>query len=299
MTIALVDMGSNTVRMNVYRIEGNEFEMLFTSKVSAGLIGYVNDGKMSLRGIKAAIEVIEEFQSTTKVFGVDRFVVFATASLRNIENSSDAIEIIEQETGVKIHLISGEEEAKLDFVGATKVVDFEQGVLIDIGGGSTEIVIFENRQILHAVSIPIGSLNLYKKSVGHLLPTKQERRQMKKIINDELDKIDSMFQKKYFRAIGVGGTIRAGRKLSQAMFDKPSRDHDISANELKKMLKLISNDGREALDVLLQNVSDRIHTITPGLTILQEVCKRFEISITTVSDYGAREGYLFTHILKE
>ncbi len=299
MITALVDMGSNTVRMNVYKIEDQNFELLFTTKRNVGLVGYINDDKMSAAGIKAAIDTIFDFQSIIKQFSVDKFVVFATASLRNIKNSQEAVQMIEQETSINIDLITGEEEGRLDFVGATKVVTANQGVLIDIGGGSSEIVVFEDDKIIHAISLPIGSLNLYKKTVTHLIPSKSDRKKMKKVINEELDKVDEIFEKEYFSAIGVGGTIRAGRKLAQHIFDKTNLDNDISTNELKKMMKFIVKDKRENLDVLLQQVSDRIHTIAPGLMILNETLKRFNTSITTVSDYGVREGYLITHIINK
>lgn len=299
MITALVDMGSNTVRMNVYKIENQNFDLLFTTKRNVGLAGYINDDKMSAAGIKAAIDTIFDFKSIVKQFGVDQFVVFATAALRNIQNSKEAVEMIEQETNISIDLISGEEEGRLDFIGAKEVVAANQGVLIDIGGGSSEIVIFEDSEILHAISLPIGSLNLYKKSVSHLLPSKSDRKKMKKLINEELDVVSHLFEKEYFSAIGVGGTIRAGRKLAQHIFDKTKSDNDISTNELKKMLQFIEKDTRENLGVLLQQVSDRIHTITPGLMILRETLKRFNTSITTVSDYGVREGYLITNIINK
>lgn len=298
-SVALVDMGSNTVRMNVYNIENNEFQLLFTTKKNLGLAGYIIEDKMSMAGIKAAIDALFEFQSVTKQFNVDHFVVFATAALRNVKNSQEAILLIEKETSTNIHVISGEEEATLDFIGAKKVISSPQGVLVDIGGGSTEIVVFEDNVIVYAISIPVGSLNLYKKAISHLLPNKKERKTIKKLVNDELDSVKHIFEKEYFSVIGVGGTIRAGRKLSQSIFDKTKDDNDISISELKKLIKFISKDKRENLDVLLHHVSDRIHTITPGLLILKEVCKRFNTSILTVSDYGVREGYLIEHIMNQ
>lgn len=299
MIIALVDMGSNTVRMNVYKCKNQLPELLFSAKNNTGLIGYVVDGKMSVKGIKAAINVILEYKSIVRHFHVDKFMVFATASLRNIENTKQVVEIIEKETDVSIDLISGEDEARLDFIGATHLVAMDHGLLIDIGGGSTELVTFENNKIVDAVSIPIGSLSLYRKCVSNLLPDKKEKKLLQKTIDDEMDKVKHIFKKDYFLICGVGGTIRAGRKLNQVLFERADTDNDIEAGELKKLLKTIGANDRNALDIILQNASDRIHTIIPGLMILQEAMKRSKGQLITVSDYGVREGYLFSRVLED
>lgn len=299
MIVALVDMGSNTVRMNVYECKNHLPELLFSAKNNTGLIGYVVDGKMSVKGIKAAINVLMEYKSIVNHFHVDKILVFATASLRNIENTKQVVEIIEKETDIKIDLISGEDEARLDFVGATRLIPMDHGLLIDIGGGSTELVTFENKKIVDAVSIPIGSLNLYRMCVSHLLPDKKEKKSMQKVINEEMAKVSHIFKKDYFLICGVGGTIRAGRKLNQVLFDRADTDNDIESGELKKLLKIIGANDRQALDIILQNASDRIHTIIPGLMILHEAVKHSNGQLITVSDYGVREGYLFSRVLEE
>ena len=149
------------------------------------------------------------------------------------------------------------------------------------------------------MSIPIGSLSLYRKCVSQLLPDKREKKLLQKTINDEMDKVKHIFKKDYFLVCGVGGTLRAGRKLNQVIFERADSDNDIEANELKKLVKIISANDRIALDIILQNVSDRIHTIIPGLMILSEAVKRSGGKLITVSDYGVREGYLFSRVLED
>ena len=89
----------------------------------------------------------------------------STASLRLISNKNEVLEEIERRTGIFVDLISGLEEAKLDFIGATLFTDLDEGVLIDIGGGSTELVSFQDGEMLESFSMPIGSLNTYNRFV--------------------------------------------------------------------------------------------------------------------------------------
>ncbi|MBF7097755.1 Ppx/GppA phosphatase family protein [Alkalibacter mobilis] len=299
MIYALVDVGSNTMRMNIYKCEEKRIKLLFGTKNPAGLAGYVENGSMSKKGIKKAISVLSEFKGIIQNFDIDQFFVFATASLRNIENSNEAVQEIESKTGLKIDIVSGEDEAILDFIGATKVVDVSDGLIVDIGGGSTELVTFENKKIINALSIPIGSLNLYKKCVDQLLPDKKERKAIKNTIRKELDGIKNIIDKPYKIVCGVGGTVRATKKLNNAIFDLADDNNEIEVKNIKKILKILSSDERDSLDTILQVVPDRIHTILPGMLILNEVGKVFKSDKIIVSSYGVREGYLYDKVLKE
>ncbi|NTW72334.1 MAG: phosphatase [Eubacteriaceae bacterium] len=299
MIYALVDMGSNTIRLNVYKCEGNDPKLLFGTKSNAGLIGYIKNGVLTQKGIRKACSVLNEFKSLLSNFEIDKLIVFATASLRNIDNTEDVLAAIEEKTGIKVDLISGEEEAIFDFVGATKVVDVTDGLLVDIGGGSTELVAFENGRILHALSIPIGSLSLYNRCVSQLLPDKKERKKMKDVIMSELENIENIGIKPYKIVCGVGGSIRAAGKLNNSIFELPDNNKEIKVSNIKKILKLLASDSRESIETILQVVPDRIHTIIPGMIILNVIAKHYNSESITVSNNGVREGYLYSKVLKE
>lgn len=299
MIYALIDIGSNTMRMNMYKCENEAVHLLFGTKEPAGLAGYVDYGMMSQKGIEKAISVLRTFKSIVSNFQVDALYVFATASLRNIANSAEAVRQINQATGLDIDLISGEDEAVLDFVGATKMVDEDDGIVVDIGGGSTEIVTYKNREIINAVSIPIGSLNLYKHWVEELLPRKEERKKIRTEINKELDLIQDMIQGEYELICGVGGTIRGAKKLHNAACDLPESSQIVEMSQLNKLLKHLRHENKEAVDRILKVVPERVHTMVPGMMILKEVAKRFDSKLVHVSSYGVREGYLYDKVMKE
>ncbi|MFZ7120094.1 MAG: phosphatase [Eubacteriaceae bacterium] len=298
MIYALIDMGSNTIRLNIYKCKGSDVNLLFTTKDSAGLVGYVKDGVLSQKGINKACNVLNKFNELIKNFEIDQLKIFATASLRNINNTEDVLKFIEKKTGLRVDVISGEDEAVFDFIGATKVVNVKDGVLIDIGGGSTELVAFEDGKIIHALSIPIGSLKLYKRYVSHLFPKKKEMKKIKKMVYYELDKIKKMDIKPYKIICGVGGSVRAARKLNNAIFELPDIDAPIKVKNLNKILNLLSRNYKESLDIILQVVPDRIHTIIPGLIILNVISEFFKSESIIVSNSGVREGYLYGKVLK-
>ena len=124
---AIIDIGSNTIRLNVYQVEEDgAIHSIFQSKETAGLAGYVQeDGSMSREGLDRAADALLRFRSILDALHIENRAVFATASLRNITNSEEAVFQLQERTGLMIRLLSGREEAILDYVGATPIPGFQ------------------------------------------------------------------------------------------------------------------------------------------------------------------------------
>ena len=175
MKFAIVDLGSNTIRLSVYNTlpEGG-FDLLFSEKEMAGLVSYVHGGVLSPEGIQRACGAIRDFQALLRQFDLDAPHVFATASLRNIRNTEEAVEQIRAATGVGVDVISGELEARLGYYGARTATDLQDGAMFDIGGGSAEVLEVRAGEVKKAQSLPIGSLELFNRCVDGLWPKKKE-----------------------------------------------------------------------------------------------------------------------------
>lgn len=193
MTYGVIDVGSNTIRLVIYEVKENRIESLFSNKNTAGLIGYVNDGELSRKGIRKACDVLNSLQKVAAHAQVEKLYVFATASLRNIANTKEAVEEIEKETGLDIDVISGHDEAELDFEGAAHAQKLKDGIMVDIGGGSTEVVAFADGKITDAVSLEFGSLSMYKTYVSRLFPKNSEERAIRKKVENEIKKVKLIF----------------------------------------------------------------------------------------------------------
>jgi len=306
MMYGIIDLGSNTIRLNIYKLEDNKFTLLLSKKETAGLASYIKNGEMNEEGIAKACEVMIEFELLLKHFDITRIYAFATAALRNITNSKKAVDTIVGKSGIPIVVLTGHKEAELDFIGATTTLGVRDGLLIDIGGASTELVIYHDSKIIKTCSMPLGSLNVYNAYVSHLLPSRTERKVIKQAVLTELAKDTDMNYGTYKNICGVGGTIRAAGKLNNYLFKLPSANTEIKTPNIKKMIKLLENDtddsliSSETLDTLLKVVSDRVMTILPGMIILNTLVKHFKSENIAISNAGVREGYLYyTQILKK
>ena len=171
---AVIDIGSNSMRLTVYETTPPQiFRVLFKEKIMAGLAGYVDHNALSPDGIERAILGLLSFRATLSALDIKAVAVFATASLRNVKNTDQAVAAIQRATGYPIEVISGEEEAAFGYAGAMQELDLTDGLFVDIGGASTEVVRFAGGVMESANSCPVGSLKLYRDFVRKILPNKE------------------------------------------------------------------------------------------------------------------------------
>ncbi len=301
MNVGIIDLGSNTIRLSIYSCEGAQFKLMTNKKTMAGIISYVENGELNVKGIDRICEILSSYLELLHNFDIHEVHCFSTASLRLINNRNEVLEQIEKRCGLVIDLISGLEEAKLDFIGAKLFTDISEGVLIDIGGGSTELVAFKADEPLESYSMSIGSLSMYNRFVKGILPSKDEKKEIKHevILNLQRLKSSELVDGNYRQALGVGGTIRAVLAISNDVFGYPKNNRKIETVKIKKMLALFKHNGKPTIQKLLQTAPDRIHTLIPGMIVLYVILKTLGIETVTVAKSGVREGYLYHKVLKE
>lgn len=297
MICGIIDMGSNTIRMSIYNTDHPGSRPLIHKKETAELSAYVKKRMLSRAGMEKACDVLRQFQDILDNFGVTNFYVFATASLRNIDNTQEAISYLREQTGITVDVLSGEEEARLDFVGVSQEAPLDSGVLVDIGGGSTEIVEIQNASMLLAASLPVGCLNLYLKYVREFFPRQSEchaiRQEVKGLLMNTIHLQGTGSDLLY----GVGGTVRTALKIHNLMFDQPQGNREFSYENLCQMIQMLRKSDRFALKTVLRTAPDRVTTLLPGLIVLKTVAKHCRSSRILASSSGIREGYLYDRVL--
>lgn len=296
-TCGIADVGSNTMRLSIYQYDENTFKPLLNKKEMAGLAGYVKEGALSAEGIQVACKVLAGFRSILENLGIHEFHAFATASLRNISNTEEALDAIRSATGVSVVVVTGAEEAALSYQGALHGApgSGESGLLADIGGGSTELVVYEKGVIRSGRSLPMGSLTLYTKFVSGLFPTLEESKAIRQYVREELERAGTG-EPPCLHIQGVGGTIRAVGKLC-ADLNGPRPGMPITAQEIRDLYRLLKKGDKGTLRQILRSAPDRVHTILPGLIILNSVIKCYGAETVSVCPQGVREGYLLKYVM--
>ncbi|CDZ74251.1 Hypothetical protein ING2D1G_0050 [Peptoniphilus sp. ING2-D1G] len=287
----IVDIGSNTIRFNIYSENKGKYRVVSSKKTFAGLSSYVEDNKMTETGIKKVIKILNKLKKTIDDLSIEKYYIFATAAIRNVDNSKYVLGRIRKETELDLTLLSGKMEGFCDFLGVKTDIDVKEGYILDIGGGSTEIILVKEGEYIDSISLPEGSLSLFKKNVSGITPTFKEYYSMKSQIFDLLNRypIPIVATRNMY---GVGGTIRAAGNISQELYLKDS-NKNITLNEVEDLVLRFIKQDRKALEVILQVTPERIHTQVPGMVILIEVMKMFNIGEVEISKNGVREGYLY------
>ena len=261
------------IHLTLYKTEGQSFHILFREKIMAGLAGYVEDGRLSAEGIECACAGLLTFRGILQTLAIDRISVFATASLRNISNTEQALSVIHAATGYFVEVISGEEEVLFGYAGAMQELRLS-GAFLDIGGASTEIVKFDGGTPVNFASFPIGSLSLYRRCVKKMLPGEGSLKRLRQEISQTIDLSEDAIAS-HPLLIGVGGTARAALKLAQHYCKTSDDCHSITAEQLDALCAFLCSGKKAASDLILRLEAERIHTLVPGLLILQHVYHLF------------------------
>lgn len=279
---AVIDIGSNSMRLTVYETTPPQiFRVLFKEKIMAGLAGYVEHNALSPDGIERAILGLLSFRATLSALDIKAVAVFATASLRNVKNTDQAVAAIQRATGFPVEVISGEEEAAFGYAGA-----------------STEVVRFAGGVMESANSCPVGSLKLYRDFVRKILPNKEAIHHMEKAITLATLGVVERPVRQGLPLVCVGGTARAALKLAKRVCRLPETSNSITIGQLDRVCQELCASQKQAADLILKIEPERIHTMIPGMLILRHMVQGFGAGRVIVSQYGVREGYLCQKILK-
>lgn len=298
MNCAVVDIGANTIRLSIFAIDGENPILLFNKKKTAGLANYNDNGYLNEDGINTLISVLKKYKDILTYYPVDKKYIFATASLRNVKNSSDVLEKVKNELGLDIDLLSGKHEANFGFLGISSAIkSLTSGICVDIGGGSTEIVLFKNRKVKDIFNLDEGCLSLHKSFVENILPREFELKEIDKYLIDKMNDFNSTLPEVH-TIVGIGGTIRStGKVLLELGITKHKRNFDFDS--VKKLYKLLLENDPNAYHAILKVAPDRVHTLHCGLVILIKVCEIFKAEKIEVSSFGLREGYVINKLTKK
>jgi len=302
----VIDIGSNTMRLAMYRTDTPYPDLLFSRRIAASLAAYIDeDSVMSDEGILRAIEVLEEFSVLLGKLDDPPVTAIATAGLRNIENSDEAVRSIEQASGMPITVLSGDEEAFFVSYAVRNSMDEEPllatdtYLVVDIGGGSTELVVYRDDDIADEASFPIGSLNQYLRHVDYLLPTRANRLAIEANVAELVANHFGRPQPAISAIAGVGGSIRGALRLYNTAHEFEQTNRIMTADGLEELISSFDADDKECIVRLSRVAPDRIHTLLPGMIILHGVATAFGADSIGVSHWGLREGYLLYRMRQE
>ncbi|MHA6485216.1 Ppx/GppA phosphatase family protein [Paenibacillus sp. strain BS8-2] len=288
-------MGSNSVRLVVYeRTDRGSHRVVDGSKRSTRLSGKMDEGgSLPQEDIVELVDTLNHFTLICANHDIGQIRAVATAAIRNAVNRDEILGQIKIGTGLVIELLSGEDEASFGFLGMINSLDADQGYLIDIGGGSTEVSLFKDRELIQSVSFPFGCVSMNKTFDSKEGLSDESLKAIETIVTAAVKEHPWIGEISGLPLIGVGGTVRALGKVHQAAIDYPLRQtHNYiiekqGVDELFHTMRAMPLDRRRKLPGLSK---DRADVIIPGIAILRVISRIIRASHYRICGAGLRDG---------
>lgn len=279
MIYGVIDVGSNSVRLMISDGKKTIAKYVKTTRLAEGM----GDNKvLQTVAIERTVAAVSYFFDKAKNEKIDNISVFATAAVRSAVNSKEFVDGVYSSCGLKVDVVSGEEEAKLGYVGA---LDGQDGAIIDVGGASTEITVVRDGKTEYSKSVNVGAVLLTDKCG-------QDQKKVEEFLVDKINEF-GVVPKSEFYSIGGTATTIAAMLLELEVYRPDLVDGYVVKKEqiinFKNKLFSLSVEERKNLKGLQP---ERAKVIASGVAILVDIMEKFFIESIVVSEKDNLEGYL-------
>ena len=291
--VAVIDIGSNSIRLVVFDGLKRAPATVFNEKVLCGLgRGLQSSGHLSPEGVALAVPNLMRFTALARAMGVGRIDLIATAAVREAEDGPAFREAVEQQCGHPIRVLSGEEEAEFSALGVIAGNPTADGIMGDLGGGSLELVEVNDGKVGRSTTLALGPLRLME-SCG------EDRAAMRKVIDKAFAKVDWLTEGKGRTFYPVGGAWRNLARLHMEQSRHPLHaihEHTISNADAIKLTRLLARQGKSSVSGIQQISRRRRETLPLGALVLSRLLRKLQCADVVFSTFGVREGYLFNQL---
>jgi exopolyphosphatase/guanosine-5'-triphosphate,3'-diphosphate pyrophosphatase len=290
--IAVIDVGSNSVRLVVFEALSRSPAYFFNEKVLAGLGSEIAEtGRLAPEGRRRALAALRRFAGLVTRMKIDAVSAIATAAVREAEDGPEFVAEVKRTTGLELIVASGEDEARLAAQGVLMGWPDADGLVADLGGASLELVRVEAGRVGRGVTLPLGPLRLG--GLG-LSPSKIDA-----AIDAELEGAEDALGPQGGRLYLVGGAWRALAKIHMTRTGYPIQvlhEFELPADEMLKLARSVADATPEALSEQVSSSSARLAVTPLGARILARLIRAASPATVAVSAFGLREGVLYEHL---
>lgn len=304
MILAGIDIGTNSLRLLIAETSHGVFSEIHSDRIITRLgQGLDRIGKLDPEARRRTLEALWNFSETIRQHGVQHTSAIGTSALRNASNSPEFINQVKQRTSLDVHVITGEEEARLTLLGVAQSLkekgrkggnELTASLVIDIGGGSTEIIISRPERMLQIESLPLGAVYLTERFIKSDPPSLSDVSLLRSAVKMELESRGRALQPVPSGIfVGTAGTITTLAAIDQGLdsYDPRRINRYVLAREViddivEKLSRMSLNDRRTLRGV----EPGREDIILAGAVVAQEIMERYGYASMLVSDWGLREG---------
>ena len=294
--VAIVDIGSNSVRLVSYESQSRAPTPTFNEKALCGLgKGVAMTGLLPEEGVVKALAALQRFRVLCDTMGIKDVRGIATAAVRDAANGSEFLDRAERVLGRKIELLSGQREARLSALGVISSIYKANGVVGDLGGGSLELTDVRDGQCAPGVTLPLGGLSLMDLS-------ERSPKKAAKIVREKLSAVKALQGLAGRTFYAVGGTWRALARLHMRQRQYPMNvmhNYVIPSRDALEFAALVERIEVDALLSIELVSSARRPLLAYGAAVLEEIIRQSNPKEIVVSALGVREGLIYSRLTPE
>jgi len=287
--VGVVDVGSNSVRLVVFDGATRSPAYFYNEKIMCGLgTGLAQSGHLNPEGRERALRALERFQSLAAGMGIGPLTAVATAAVREASDGPDFRAEVERETGLKLWVIDGEEEARLSAQGVLLGWPGAYGLVCDIGGSSMELAELSDGRVGKRISTKLGPQRLKTIEGG--------KKAIRAVVAAELEAAIDVMGPQRDRLFLVGGSWRAIARIDMHRRGYPLavlHEYRMSRKDVRATVKYIAKADLEALRVDIGLSEARMDLVPLASLVLREMVRALKPHDIAVSSYGIREGMLY------
>lgn len=287
--VGVVDVGSNSVRLVVFDGAARSPAYFYNEKIMCALgAGLAETGKLSPGGRVRALEAIRRFAALAEGMGIGPLTAVATAAVREAEDGDEFRQVVERETGIRLYVIDGKEEARLSAQGVLLGWPGSYGLVCDIGGSSMELANIDEGVVGRRLSSALGPLKL-----SGFTSNKKLRAHVREVMETLFEEMGSETGKRLFL---VGGSWRAIARVDMERRGYPLtvlHEYRMTKDQIAATAGYLEVANLDAVRSRAGLSSDRMALVPIAIIVLRELVRAFKPKDITISSYGIREGMLY------
>ncbi|WP_100372420.1 exopolyphosphatase [Bacillus sp. FJAT-45037] len=300
---AIIDIGSNSIRLVITELDSKgSYKELHNVKKVARLSSHINDkGELTEKGVNLLLEILVRFRDMMNFHQVGHIATVGTAALRQSTNQKEVITIVNDVLGIQIRVLSDYEEAYYGYLAVINSTSIENGFTIDIGGGSTEVTYFKNRELKHYHSFPFGAVTLQASFIQGKEATEKELKTMKDYIIKQFNEIAWLKSVPKEHVIGIGGSARNLALIHKNKVHYPLgglHQYELTQAELHHVVKDLIGTPMEDRSSIEGLSKDREDIIIPAGVVISSFVDYVGSDRFILSRRGLRDGLLFEEMLR-
>lgn len=301
--IGIIDLGSNSARLVIVNLFSEGYFVVEDELKENVRLGQdmERDGFLKPQRVAETIKTLKMFRKLCDASGVSRIIAVATAAVRRAKNQRSFLDEIQASCGIKIRVLSAEEEAVFVYRGVINTMDMPKGLILEIGGGATKIVYYNRRNIINYATLPFGAVTLTGLFSGDGLKPEEQAATIEEFFSEQLKKVEWIGEvDTEVQMIGVGGSFRNLFKISKMVHKYPLdivHGYTMTSGEFDKvydMIKVLDIDKKKKIKGLS---AERADILPAALAIIKSFVSFFGFEKFMFSGSGLREGIMFNQAL--